>query len=310
MVTGLPRSGTTLIGSLLAMSGEHYEIWEPFNSIYRRGVEHYWPYVGASSPADKVARYDALIADTVALRHLRGVAGGRRAGTTSLRRLGRVLGTSRVDLRYQALELRNRVRPRPGRIVKDPVGAYLSGHLVDHHGFALVACVRHPAASYLSILQRGWRADDIDGLRAQPDFLADVARPEDLERFDSSTDVAFRFGVRYGMLYRYLLDHVDRSADAGSAVLVHERLVMNPVGEVRRVAEGLGISADGAEDRIIRLMSGKAVAHSSIDLSKVEARDAVAAAFGWRSELEPAVVDAVMAGAGEVAKVVEDLMEA
>jgi len=112
------------------------------------------------------------------------------------------------------------------------------------------------------------------------------------------------------MLYRYLLDLVDASADAGSAVLVHERLVMNPVGEVRRVAEGLGISADGAEDRIIRLMSGKAVAHSSIDLSKVEARDAVAAAFGWRSELEPAVVDAVMAGAGEVAKVVEDLMEA
>jgi hypothetical protein len=300
LVAGLPRSGTTLVGSLLSLGPRHRELWEPYNSAYRRGVEEYWPYVGPSSPAEKRERYRRLTEETLALRGVRGTRMGHRSRNPTRKRVGAVVRTSRHDLRYRSLCLQDRLSPRPGRIVKDPVASLLAGYLADEHGFAVVACMRHPAAQFLSIRKRGWRPDGFEGVLAQADAVADLFEPGELAAFEASTDVAFRFGLRYRVVYRYLRRVVAGSAAAGSTVVVHEDLVTDPDGEARRLAAGLGLDADPMAARAVELTSGSEQEHGSVYLSKVQARDARRAAEAWRQELEPDVVESILRGAGDM----------
>jgi hypothetical protein len=300
LVAGLPRSGTTLMGSLLAIDPSYRELWEPFNSACRRGVDDYWPYLGPSTPADKRERYERVIDETIAVRGVRGHPIGHRSRSALRRRLGLVVRTSRVDLRYRAMCARERLSPRPGRIVKDPIATFLAEDLATRCGFAVLGCIRHPAAQFLSLRRQGWRPDGMEQLVAQPDAVADLFEPGELEAYESSDDVGFRFGLRYRVLYRYLTRVVAESAAQGSRMVVHEELVADPAGVVTRVAEGLGIDPAPIRARAVELTDGSRQEHGSADYARVLARDARHAAEAWRSELDTDLVASILRGAGDV----------
>ena len=70
LVTGAPRSGTTVLGRLLALSSSVAYLWEPFNQRYREGIPDYYPYCGPASPPEKTRFYDELIEQTLQMRNL------------------------------------------------------------------------------------------------------------------------------------------------------------------------------------------------------------------------------------------------
>jgi hypothetical protein len=43
LVTGVPRSGTTILGRMIAFSPSVNYLWEPFNNKYRNGIPDYYP---------------------------------------------------------------------------------------------------------------------------------------------------------------------------------------------------------------------------------------------------------------------------
>ena len=113
-----------MLGRLLASYPDTREIFEPFNSLGRRGVPHYLPYVGPSSPPAKRAAYGALIDDTLRFR-IRGPVAPTDDDPPALQLAKRVLRTNRRDLHYRALRARHLLRPRARTLVKDPIAALL-----------------------------------------------------------------------------------------------------------------------------------------------------------------------------------------
>lgn len=297
LVTGMPRSGTTLVGHVLARHPGAVEIWEPFNRRYRRGVPDYYPYVGASTPASKRETYVGLLEDTLALR-LRGVPVGANRSGGGKRALGRVLRTSRTDLRYRRLGLVDRFRHRPVRLIKDPVGAFLAELSIQVASCKVVVCTRHPAAVFDSFQTRGWGAGDINGLLSQPDARSDLFAPGEAADLESTTVGAYRFGLRYRVTYRYLREVAARHPGAVTFV-DHREVVDDPEATVARLVDFLDW---GEPEPFIEAMrdylSGSSTAHRGRDLASVQRRDAAATVTGWRRRLSESDVEAVLRGAG------------
>ena len=61
LVTGVPRSGTTVLGRMMGFSSNVNYVWEPFNLKYRTGIPDYYPYIGAETEDEKRELYDKFI---------------------------------------------------------------------------------------------------------------------------------------------------------------------------------------------------------------------------------------------------------
>ena len=70
LVTGAPRSGTTVVGKIASLNSDTNYLMEPLNNRLRRGIPDYYPYVGSKTNSDKRQKYNSLIAETIRLRNL------------------------------------------------------------------------------------------------------------------------------------------------------------------------------------------------------------------------------------------------
>ena len=144
LVTGSPRSGTTITGRLLALPRSAGYVHEPFNP--RVGLaenELDFPFVAAGDPDP---RYEWLVADLL-------------AGRAAFRR-------RRPRLRYLGASWSPLVRRL---VIKDPHACLLTEWLHRRLGWQAVIVVRHPAAVVASHRRLGWPFG-VHSLLAQPEL--------------------------------------------------------------------------------------------------------------------------------------------
>jgi len=152
LVTGAPRSGTTVTGKLLALAPGVGYVHEPFNRDYgEKRVDAWFPYTHEGLGNEP--RYRAIFDDLV-----RGKAVYKRAPLIGERNaphlvLGRLLLRNRHQLTYHIARLNPGVRRF---LIKDPLACLLSEYAHRTSHFDVVVLIRHPAAFVASMTRMNW----------------------------------------------------------------------------------------------------------------------------------------------------------
>ena len=170
LVTGITRSGTTWVASMLNASSEVVYVNEPLNpqhppgrspGVLRADVRHRFQYICA----DNGAEFEDAYRDLVNLRyHL----------AAELRANHRIADVGRA-LRHLGMFTRGRIQDRR-LMVADPFAVFSAEWFARQMGFRVVVIVRHPLAVVSSRKRLGWRFD-LDELLAQPLLLRDWLNP-------------------------------------------------------------------------------------------------------------------------------------
>lgn len=252
LVTGAPRSGTTIVGQFVAAPRQVASVYEPFNMhIGLRDIPRQFVYVTSGSSAEPAvqAAVDALLAGRGAFRASR--LPGDDPGP--VKRLLRRTLVSRTNVDYQ-LSAR-----RPGRtrwLLKDPLAGFSAEWLHRSYGANTVVTVRHPAATVASYLRLGWRFS-LTELQAQPELMRDHLQPV-LATVDAGALTAVEEGaLLWRCYYQVLGTYLDRNP--GMTAVRHEDLCREPVAVVRALYRQLGLPLD---DRIIRRVRAQTGSHN------------------------------------------------
>lgn len=175
LVTGVPRSGTTFAGRVLATSLRCDYIHEPFNpQVGLPSVRRLFPYAPPDSPelddeVSRLMRYDvslrtaAFPQDSPGRRVVKRIVGSRGPFYLRLAKLNPLTETA---------------------VMKDPHAILLAPLLMQRFGFRAVGVVRHPVAVVASFKARGWppgRA--LEDLLAEP-RTADAVLADDRSRVE------------------------------------------------------------------------------------------------------------------------------
>jgi len=285
LVTGVPRSGTTVIGRMIAFSRDVNYVWEPFNLKYRKGVPDYYPYIGNETRKKKRDLYDSLITDTIHMRNLKPII-EINPQDSIIKRVGKKLGINRTTfLWYKWPQIKNKLHNHRVLLCKDPIGIFLSGHLVKKYDFKIIVAMRHPAAIASSRRKLGWRFD-FDWWRNQSDLYVGHFKELDdtLKNYDMDfiTETSFHWLTCYSYIKRI------KEFYPGSVMVVrHEDLCQNPVGELEKVFGSLGLRFD---DKIISKITGLTTGDR---LAKLEKRDAKKLIYKWKHEINEIELDRI-----------------
>ena len=244
LVTGTPRSGTTVVGQILGFARHTGTLHEPLNAqVGLKSVTRFYEFIEGEE-ADP-GRLNAVV-DGIRRLRLAYKPGGFPREAPWKRALKRVVG-GRALASYRLC----RLRPGLERIVwKDPFASFVAPLLAERYDMDVVVTVRDPFAMAASYKRMGWRFDVAplaDRLAAcQPDAVAGLpARP------DPGDPVGVGAAL-WHLTYRYLLTAMDRSRRIH--LLDTDRLVERPIPVCRALYGALDLPWDTrVEQRIAGL---------------------------------------------------------
>ena len=170
LVTGLPRSGTTFIASVLSQPEHVYNIGEPF--LHRVGADHHYPYYRTKTTNG--ARYDRLLRQI--FRYKKLFRYRIKTFDPSLKGIRRYVFGSGRTLEYVQAWWITQVLGRGGRLlVKEPHALMLTLPLVQNRDCRVLVLVRHPGGQVSSKLSLGWTQprDRPRSLLDQPKLIED-----------------------------------------------------------------------------------------------------------------------------------------
>jgi len=290
LVTGMPRSGTTGIGSALAHAPGAAYLYEPLNAESGlRSVPEYFLLPDDPGVDD---RLDEVLALSVRVRD------GVWPTDSRLRRtVKRVTGS-----RTRTSAYRCRLDPRVRTVVwKDPFASFLVDRVVARHALPTVVTVRSPEATAASFKRLGW-SFDVERVRRKvarrfPDLDAAVREDE----WDAWAGSPTTNGA---LLWRLLYGHLDASLAALAASpgapaapvewLSTAGLIADPVPTYRRLYAATGLDLTPRAQRAIeRDYRDEGTAEPSATRTHDRNRNVQQSTGYWTRTLDPAEVEAI-----------------
>ena len=229
--------GTSWMGRMLCLSGEAFQVWEPFNHLIPLPrifpenplKRHYQRILPEQMPAMRRFIRNRCIMDIIY------GAEGSRSPVGRLRKIGNVL-------RRTALVANGRMIP----LLKDPIALMSAEWVADEYDAAVILMVRHPGAYVNSVRRLNWRTPVEDFLQ-QEHLMADL--PSDLQSEIRSRaasrpmpdhylleDASLCWKVFHTVVDRYRKDHPEWT------VVNHENLSRDYLNGFREIYESLGLS--------------------------------------------------------------------
>ncbi len=249
VVTGLPRSGTSWVGTMLTLSRETVYVNEPMNPSHPPGrcpgvlshdITHRFEYVPGTDPA----AWRAAFQETAALRyHL----------IAELRRNHAPYDLARAA-KYQAAFLLGRFTRRRA-LLDDPYAVLSSTWLADEIGATVIVLVRDPVSLVGSWAALGWRAD-LHDLLSQPALMSEVLadREEWLRQAADSGDDVRSLATLWNDVYLA----VSRLPHPDVHLVRYEDLANDPVPQFRHLYELSGLTwSPRVEQRVRTATSGE-----------------------------------------------------
>ena len=290
LVTGAHRSGTTWVGTMLALSPRVGHIHEPFSPVTPRGV--------SSAPFDRFFRYVTEENEGPYVEPLRRTLEFRYALRRQLPaiRSPKDVGRTAQDLASFTVSRVRRSRP----LLKDPIAVFSSEWLARRFDAQPIVLVRHPAAFASSLKRLGW-THDFRGMLDQPLLLRDHLGPfEDelraaAERPPDGIDQAI---LLWRLIYHTVSTFRERHPDW--TFVRHEDLSRDPVAGFESLFATIGVEID---DGIRRAIAAHSAEGNPSELrEKHDVRlDSAASIASWRKRLSAEEVERIRAGTADVA---------
>ncbi|MFT7473536.1 MAG: hypothetical protein ACI81L_000451 [Verrucomicrobiales bacterium] len=284
VVAGLPRSGTTYVGNILAHHPDVRMVLEPLNEEFGlRAVSGQFPYVSGGDPASIESA--KVLSQMVELRGgWRRFAMSRGQNRTWAQKTGKVLVGSRTSRDWRSDALFERVgRPRaPVQCFKDPFATFALEHLARRHGVRSICIVRHPAAYYQSFVMQPWDfgiGRFINASAMRRDFGIDI---EDETWRTAETDKLAYCAV----LWRMMSQMVARTSTDSVMVVRFEDLAADIHATIDEVSSHFGLSmTQEMADYIEYTSSGSVIAPERLKVHSF-VRDSHAVAEHWRTSID------------------------
>jgi hypothetical protein len=292
MVTGSHRSGTTWVGTMLAVSPTVAHVHEPLNPVNRlswssEAPDHAFQYVSVHNDDRYGAAFDRIVGLHPPLwAHLRTVRSPRNAAA-NVRELGQL-----------ALWRARRARV----LVKDPLAVFAAEWFGARYDARIVALIRHPAAFAGSLKRLGWTFD-FSNLTSQPELMDDhlssfAAEVERAAR--TEPDIVDQAILLWRCINSTLLTWRDRHPDW--LVTRYEDLARAPIDGARLLYAHAEVPwTPDVEVRIASLTS----ATNPVDVPRHRTRDVRRDSAGnlttWHQRLDRSELDRIRDGTADVA---------
>lgn len=245
LVTGAPRSGTTAVGKILALSENTKSLYEPMNfETGDRCVGRYFERPGFGGFSEKT--FDDLV-ERIArldLRLRRGIFPNEPLAKKIVKFF--VGGQSRQSLLLARLSRHN------GTIIwKDPIAALSARRAVEQWGIPVVVTYRPPEAVAASFKRLGWGFN----MPVMNGALG-VAHPQARSR-----DLVTRAAVLWTLIYHELFD-LHRQHPELVSFLPIDMVLRDPHRSYRELAEKLGLFLP--EDRLAAAIAKRSAQKGSV----------------------------------------------
>jgi hypothetical protein len=287
VVTGAPRTGTTFLGTMLALNRDIAYIYEPTSVRYgMRGVPEPMLYVrrGSRVEPDATRMFDQLLRGRGRFRH------PEDPGAPLVRRTARRVLGSKVSLRYR----RDALNPLRKRwLIKDPWAGFAAEWLHQHYAAPTVVIVRHPVPSVLSYQRLDWRFP-LDEMRRMDELMADHLQPILGDLDVAALDPYENGAVMWRCYYTALGTFLDRNPQM--IAVRHEDLSARPVDVLRDLYGRLGLTFDARVERLVNehTRAGNPGSATGETIHQLR-RDSSAIATEWRGKVDAAIAARIRA---------------
>jgi hypothetical protein len=245
IVTGAPRSGTTWVGRMLALSPALYYIHEPFNPDHGVGKDicgvtfnRYFTYITEENEKPYYVHIKRMLEGKHSL--LYGLACAQ-----SVRDVRNVLHRSREFARYR--------RQSAVPLIKDPIAIMSAEWIARQFDVHMVVMIRHPAAFVASMKRLNWPFRPSRWALSQKSLMKDYLYPfeeqlQELEKGDHDLidQAILMWKVIHSVILKYQQKHKDW------IFLRHEDISLDPVQHFRRLYARFGLDFTNSIEKRIR----------------------------------------------------------
>jgi hypothetical protein len=258
LITGVIRSGTTILGKVLSLPIQASYIHEPFNGGYSlRDNEPFRDrYYRISDSCEEKHKYINNLSDLINYRFK--LRTHRHDDDSIFRKIAKDIIGSRGPANLTLAKINPFIK---FNIIKDPK-AILSAHLLYHEFDVLpLIIVRHPVSLAASLQRVGWYPEPKQYLQF-PDLIEDYLL-DDVHILEKNWSSPILKSMAYWRAtYRILLTQADENPDWH--IITHEAWCKNPVSSSRSLYDQLGLPWNFlTKYRIQRLTSGGGAEASS-----------------------------------------------
>jgi hypothetical protein len=282
LVTGAPRSGTTILGRLLSLPNQVIYIFEPFNQdIGLEGIDRSFAYLD-DDPDLREEKYDAILRDLLNGRARFKINPWREKNPTPIKRIGRQFFRSGMQLRYQ-LDSASPFKRR--YLIKDPMASYAAQYLHRTLGMQTVIIVRHPASTIASYKRLAWRFN-LKHLTSQPKLMERYLEPVlgglDVSALSAVEEWSYLWLANYTVLDVFLRQNPDM------IMVRHEDLSLSPIPTMKRLYTELNLPFTWrVRTQIIRDTQKGNTVNPPAHVAHVLRRDSESTIDRWRTILTP-----------------------
>ncbi|MGK7895410.1 MAG: hypothetical protein AB4372_17775 [Xenococcus sp. (in: cyanobacteria)] len=246
-VTGVIRSGTTFVGTVLSLPQEVDYIHEPFNpQCGLPCIDCWYPYLRNEPDTEKMQLYhdsiQSIFSYDFTLRN-----NIPKEDPWLKKNLKRIVGSrGPFNLRIAKLNPFHTTA-----IIKDPIGNLLSEYLHTTFGVKPVIIVKHPLSFIASIKKVNWYPNPQE-IGNQPCIIEDYFNDEPDFFNKQWSDSLLAAAAHWRAAYKVMLAQANKYPDW--QVITHEELSQNPVSTFCNLYENLDLPwSKQIEHKIIKL---------------------------------------------------------
>jgi Sulfotransferase family len=278
LVCGAPRSGTTWVGRMLALSPALYYVHEPFNpsvSMAKYICNAHFQYRNIYITEENEQQYYRPIKDMLLGKCslFRGLAQARSYGE-----LRKVIGLWREFGKYR----RQMVIP----LIKDPTALMSAGWLARRFDINVVVMIRHPAAFVNSMKNRNWPFYPSRWALPQSLLMRDYLSPFEkqmIELEQGQHDIIDQTALLWKILNYVVLEY--KKKNKNWIFLRHEDIAMNPIDSFRNLYDRLAlVFSDGIRQAIYDFSKETNPVEGDDSVHAIR-RNSQATVSGWKCSL-------------------------
>jgi hypothetical protein len=296
LVTGSPRSGTTWVGRMLAVSPQLYYVHEPFNPDYGpgRGIcninfTHHQTYI----TKENQKKYYKPIRQMLEGRY--NIYAGIRDSKLEKKNLIHVWHKKKEFAEYRK---KNMVP-----LIKDPIAAMSAGWLGRQFNINTIVMIRHPAAFVASMKRLNWTFRPSKWVLNQPLLIRDYLSPfrEEIKNLtDSKYDIIDRTALMWKIIYFVVLKYQQTFKDW--VYLRHEDISLDPLAHFEKLYKRFNLDfTDETQEQILihSNVSNPTHANGVDQLLKLNSKNVI---YNWKSVLSGGEIKRIKDRVDEVSR--------
>nr|WKN40036.1 sulfotransferase [Tunicatimonas sp. TK19036] len=284
LVTGSHRSGSTWVGSTLALPQKVTYIYEPFNqgTHYRGAPLQYWfEYISVNDSLEKQEAFKKYMK-----RFLYGSVKGWADDMLRIDSFGEFKAFLK---RYYGYVINNRV------LLKDPLAVMSVEWLVENFDLAVVIVIRHPAAFAASLKVKNWNFD-FTWFSGQHKLIEESLSPfrKEIERLSASNANIIDQAILLWNIIHYQI-RMYEEAHPEWIFVKHEDLSANPVEQFQRLYQQLQLTfTPHVEDQIMKMTQA-----SEKNTLKRDSKENI---YSWKNRLSPEEITRIHKGTHSISR--------